>query len=145
VDGIIAAKRRMPGVGHPLHPDGDPRAIALREVAQANGIWGRYAASFELMAEMYHAKTGRKLPINIDGMLACVMTELGFAPLEMPGIAAISFMPGLIAHAVEEINEGLKLRVVDGTYIGPDTRYLPDDLDYWSKTDNHVGISAAPR
>jgi citryl-CoA lyase len=132
VDQIVSRRQRMPGLGHPLHPEGDPRAIALKEVAQANGVWGRHASAFELMAAMYCAKTGRHLPINIDGMLACVLTELGFRPLEMPGIAAISFMPGLIAHAVEEISEGRKLRVVDGSYTGPKRRPVPDDLGYWT-------------
>jgi citrate synthase len=127
---LIAAHRRMPGVGHPLHPDGDPRAIALREVAVANGIWGEYSSAYESMVKIYCAKTGRTLPVNIDGMLGCVLTELGFTPLQMPGIAAISFMPGLIAHGTEEIEQGLKLRVVEGDYIGPAPRTLPDDLPY---------------
>ena len=130
VDDIVAARRRMPGVGHPLHPDGDPRAIALREVAVANGVWGDASSAYESMVLKYCARTGRKLPVNIDGMLGCVLTELGFTPLQMPGIAAISFMPGLIAHAVEEIEQGLKLRVVEGDYTGPQPRPLPVDLPY---------------
>jgi citrate synthase len=131
VDAIISDRRRMPGMGHPLHPEGDPRAIALKDVAVANGVWGPSASIFERMTEIFCAKTGRQLPINIDGMLACVMTELGFAPLEMPGVAAISFMPGLIAHAVEEIDSGRKLRVVEGAYTGPAPRAVPD-FEYWS-------------
>jgi citrate synthase len=124
-DRLIAERQRMPGVGHPLHPEGDPRATALREVAQANGVWGPSASAFELIVESYREKTGRQLPINVDGMLACVMSELGFSPLEMPGVAAISFMPGVIAHAVEEIESGLKLRVVDGAYVGQAPRPVP--------------------
>jgi citryl-CoA lyase len=132
VDDLIAHRRRMPGVGHPLHPDGDPRAIALREVAQANEVWGRQSTAFEWMAADYCAKTGRRLPINVDGMLGCVLAELGFRPIEMPGVAAISFMPGLIAHATEEIAEGLKLRVVEGDYTGPPPRSIPNDIGYGS-------------
>ena len=130
IEEIVAARRRMPGVGHPLHPDGDPRAIALREVAVANGVWGDGANCYESMVKRYTAKTGRNLPVNIDGMLGCVLTELGFTPLQMPGVAAISFMPGLIAHAVEEIEQGLKLRVVEGPYTGPEPRDLPGDVAY---------------
>jgi citrate synthase len=96
----------------------------------ANGIWGEYSSAYESMVKIYCAKTGRTLPVNIDGMLGCVLTELGFTPLQMPGIAAISFMPGLIAHGTEEIEQGLKLRVVEGDYIGPAPRTLPDDLPY---------------
>jgi citrate synthase len=128
VDRVITAHRRMPGLGHPLHPDGDPRSIALREVAVENGVWGPYATAFELMAQTFCTRTGRKLPINIDGALGCVLTELGFQPLEMPGVAAVSFMPGIIAHSVEEVSEGLKLRVVDGEYTGEAPRPLPEGL-----------------
>jgi citryl-CoA lyase len=130
VDRIVGERRRMPGLGHPLHPEGDPRAVALKEVAQANGVWGPGADTYELMASLYRSNTGRNLPINIDGMLGCVLSELGFTPLVMPGIAAISFMPGLIAHAAEEIEQGLKLRVEEGTYTGPAPRELPDGLPY---------------
>lgn len=129
---LVAEQRRMPGLGHPLHPEGDPRAAALRDVARANGVWGLGADMFAHIADTYCTKIGRQLPVNIDGMLACVMNELGFEPLEMPGVAAISFMPGLIAHTVEEIESGLKLRVVDGDYTGPSPRSLPATGAYWT-------------
>jgi citryl-CoA lyase len=93
-------------------------------------VWGAHAQVFELMVGEYCERVGRILPINVDGMLACVLAELGFAPVEMPGVAAISFMPGLIAHAVEEITGSRKLRVVDGAYVGPGPRALPPDLGY---------------
>jgi citryl-CoA lyase len=132
VDTMITSGRRMPGVGHPLHPEGDPRAISLRKVAQSNGVWGRHAKVFELIAAGFAERKRRAFPINIDGMLGCVLTELGFQPLEMPGLAALSFMPGIIAHSVEEIAQGPKLRVVDGEYTGPQPRELPADTNYWS-------------
>jgi citrate synthase len=132
VEELLASGRRMPGVGHPLHPEGDPRAISLRKVAQGNGVWGQHATVFELIAARFGERKGRPFPINIDGMLGCVLTELGFEPLEMPGLAALSFMPGIIAHSVEEIGQGPKLRVVEGDYTGPAPRELPTELGYWS-------------
>ncbi len=127
VEELIATGQRMPGIGHPLHPEGDPRAIALRAVAQKNEIWGPVATIFELIAEEFCHRKGRQFPINIDGMLACVLSSLGFEPIEMPGIAAISFMPGLIAHNAEESRLGRRLRVVEGDYTGPDLREVPAD------------------
>lgn len=122
-----AKKQRMPGVGHPLHPTGDPRAISLKKVAVANGVWGEKADLFEAIRDEFVKARGKQLPINIDGMMGCVMTELGFTPKEMPGIAAMSFMPGIIAHAVEEISQGITLRVVNGEYTGPAERELPPE------------------
>lgn len=120
--------KRMPGLGHPLHPEGDPRAIALKKVAQANGVWGEKAELFEWVREEYTALIGRPLPINVDGMLGAVLSELGFTPKEMPGIAALSFLPGMIAHAVEETSGGITLRIVEGEYTGPEERDLPEEF-----------------
>ena len=119
--------RRIPGLGHPLHPDEDPRASALKEVAVKNGLWGQSSMLYEEIHKAFVEISGRFLPINIDGMLGCVLTELGFEPKEMAGIAAISFMPGIIAHAVEESRD-IKLRVVEGDYTGVSERHLPPDF-----------------
>jgi citryl-CoA lyase len=118
------ARRRMPGIGHPLHPEGDPRAQALQAVAEQEHLWGKRAGYFLAAKDEYMRRIGREFPINIDGMLGCVLSELGFRPLEMPGIAAISFMPGIIAHCVEELLSPPTLRVADGSYVGPAQRAL---------------------
>lgn len=128
VSDLLEQRRRMPGLGHPLHPEGDPRAIALQEVAKANGAWGERAEFYMATKDEYLRRTGRSLPVNIDGMLGCVLSELGFRPLEMPGIAAISFMPGIIAHCVEEILAPPTLRVADGTFTGNEPRHLPGSI-----------------
>jgi citryl-CoA lyase len=118
------ARKRMPGIGHPLHPEGDPRAMALQAVAEREHLWGRRAAYYLAAKDEYMRRIGRDFPVNIDGMLGCVLSELGFHPLEMPGIAAMSFMPGIIAHCVEEVLAPPTLRIADGTYTGPATRDL---------------------
>jgi citryl-CoA lyase len=119
-----AGRKRMPGIGHPLHPEGDPRAMALQAVAEREQLWGMRAGYYLAAKDEYLRRVGRQFPINIDGMLGCVLSELGFHPLEMPGIAAISFMPGVIAHCVEEMLAPPTLRVADGTYTGPSARPL---------------------
>jgi len=117
-------KKRLPGLGHPLHPEGDPRAIALKKVTKEEGLWGEKGAIYEEIHKTFVEITGKNLPINIDGMMGCVLSELGFEPKEMAGIAALSFMPGMIAHAVEE-SKSLKLRVAEYEYIGVKERKLP--------------------
>lgn len=71
--------------------------------------------------------TNRQFPINVDGAMGMVLSELGFAPKEMPGIASMSFLPGMIAHAVEETSGKIKLRVIDGKYTGEPERGLPHE------------------
>jgi len=119
-----AKRKRMPGLGHPLHPTGDPRAIAIKEVAVENGVWGEKGEIYEEIHRAFIELTGKEFPINIDGMMGCVLSELGFLPKEMAGVAALSFMPGMIAHAVEE-SETIKLRVAECEYTGVPERKLP--------------------
>lgn len=115
---------RMPGLGHPLHPEADPRAEALEAVARETGHWTEISGSYLAVRDAYLSRTQRNLPVNIDGMLGCVLSELGFRPAEMPGVAAISFLPGLIAHCTEELTAKPTLRIADGTYTGHPTRHL---------------------
>lgn len=116
-------KKKLPGIGHPLHPAGDPRAIALKEVAVQHGKWGEKGGIYEEIVGQFSKAIGKGLPINIDGMMGCVLSELGFDPKEMAGVAALSFMPGIIAHSVEESRVN-KMRAVNYTYTGPPERKL---------------------
>lgn len=129
--GYLETRERVPGFGHPLYPEVDPRAAALHKVALENGFWGEKAQLYEAIHNEYEKVTGRKIAINIDGMMACVGTEMGFNPLEMAGIAAVSFMCGLIPHVVEEIIEGAPVRTIPPTmvnYAGPPDRELPPQI-----------------
>jgi citryl-CoA lyase len=120
--------RMIPGLGHPNHKEHDPRATALAEVTKEQGMWGEACEIYTAIHQAFVAATGKSLPINIDGMLACVLDELGFTPLEMAGIAATAAMPGIVAQVIEEIESGVPLRIVPdelgSRYTGPDERHL---------------------
>ncbi len=129
VQQYLDARRRVPGLGHPTHKTEDMRASALRRVTEAQGLWGEKCQVYEAIHEAFIEITGKKLPINIDGMMAAVMTQLDFDPLEMAGIGALAVLPGVIAHVVEEIRDGVPLRVIPDAlgskYIGEPERHLP--------------------
>lgn len=127
VDEFVSKKKRMPGFGHPFY-ENDPRAEALEKVAKAHGIWGPKAQLYEVIHAEFTRASGKNLPINIDGMMACVLNEMDFDPLEMAGIAVISAMCGMLAHVVEEIKEGVPLRIIPeelgAKYIGVPKRTI---------------------
>jgi citrate synthase len=129
VDEYAADGRMLPGLGHPNHKEHDPRATAVAKVAKAEGIWGEGCELYTRVHAAFRAKTGKQLPINIDGMIAAVMDDMGFSPLEMAGIAATAAMPGIVAHVIEEIQSGVPLRIVPealgSTYIGEPERHIP--------------------
>ncbi|MBI2159548.1 MAG: hypothetical protein HYU25_04005 [Candidatus Rokubacteria bacterium] len=121
--------RRVPGLGHPLHKRIEPRAAALRAIALELGVWGGRARLFDAIAREATQRFGRPLPANLAGVIAAVLLEIGFDPLEMVGLGVLGYLPALIAHTTEEIREGHPLRVIPpalgARYAGPAERRLP--------------------
>ncbi len=70
---------RLPGYGIPLHGR-DPRAPKVLEVARREGCFGTYCRLATLIEEaLAEALGGRTVPMNLDGVGACVILDLGFA------------------------------------------------------------------
>lgn len=115
-----AAGRRLPGLGHPTHKDGDFRADVLFDLADELGLSGAAIGQIRAIHRQFVAITGKSsLPINIDGALAAVSMDLGLSYMQATALAVISVLPGLMAHVIEEISEGRPLRhITDGEYLG---------------------------
>ena len=66
------------GFGIPLHRE-DPRPTKVLEVAKQHGtfgLYGRFAEAIEV--ELTKARGGRAVPMNLDGVGAAVILDLGF-------------------------------------------------------------------
>lgn len=132
VEAYVKDKRRIPGLGHPVHKQREPRAAALREVVTGLGLWGERAGLLDAIARAATRRLGRPLPVNLAGTMAAVLLEIGFAPLEMVGLGILAYLPALIAHSCEEIREGHPLRIIPpelgARYAGPAERPVPARL-----------------
>jgi len=126
---VRAQKRRIPGLGHPTHKGDDFRAVKLRKMAAECGFVGDKVKMFEAIHAQFIRVTGRHgLCINVDGMLGALMSEMGFRPLQMAAVALLAVLPGIMAHVIEEIEEGKPLRIVrdeDCDYTGKPERPVP--------------------
>lgn len=103
VDRIRSERRLLPGFGHPLHRQGDPRARALFALAQELGTYGlhcRYAHELEQAA---HRSFGRPMVLNVSCAIPAVLLDVGFPARAMRGIPILARTAGLIAHLVEEM------------------------------------------
>ncbi len=126
----LEARRALPGIGHPEFKESDPRAAAIIDVTTEHGLTG---AASEMHAEIVDAYNElrapkRALPLNVDGAMARALTELGFRPIQMHSVSLISFLPGIAAHMIEEIEEGQRFRMLAADreiYTGPARRTLP--------------------
>ncbi len=122
----------VPGFGHPMHRGGiEPRAETLRRVVNEKGGWGEHGKLLEAVHAELERALGRDVTINLAGMLAAVYCDLDFDPLHVEAISAVGYGWALTAHAVEEIREGVPLRVIPtelgATYTGPAERHIPDN------------------
>lgn len=114
-------KTRIPGFGHKIFKDKDPRTARLFEVARSRGFAGKF---FDLAEEI-----GRTLalPTNVDGAAAAILLALGFPPEAGKAIFIIARTAGIAAHVIEEkMREKPFRRLPEGSYEydGPPPRDL---------------------
>jgi citrate synthase len=116
----------MPGLGHQLHAR-DPRTAKLFELAARKGLTGKHTELFQALEKALESKLGRHLPININGAVAAVISDMGLDWRLGKGIFIISRVPGLLAHAFEEMTREKPMRKLGPMpfeYDGPKDRDL---------------------
>ncbi|MEG0002342.1 MAG: citryl-CoA lyase [Comamonas sp.] len=103
----------IPGFGHRFHPI-DPRVAPLlalvNEAAEQGHVAGTYARISRAVERGIQRRTGKALPMNIDGVTAAVYGELGFAPALARGIFILSRSVGILSHAWEQSQQGHRIK-----------------------------------
>ncbi len=123
-----ANKQRLPGFGHRFH-NPDPRAERLLALADEWGISGRYAALAQAIVNALQETTGRSLPLNVDGALAALISDMGMDWRMGKAIFILGRTAGFIAHAQEELATGKPFQFINGVdaeYVGVGERPLPE-------------------
>ena len=117
---------RVEGYGHPLHPKGDARVDAVIEVARGVDLVGPHLQLALHISEAIQAASGKALPLNIDGVVAALASDLGFHWRLGRAFIFIPRSAGLAAHAMEEATREKGWRKVasagDIEYDGPAPR-----------------------
>lgn len=123
-DAIVAHARssgkRLPGFGHRVHTT-DPRTGILFSMARDGGIAGDGVRFVQAM-EQAIARAVKPLPINIDGALAAVLHDMGFAPAFGRLVFLIGRVAGLTAEVAEELTREKPMRIripVEYDGVGP--------------------------
>jgi citrate synthase len=127
----VATKIVPPGFGHRFHTR-DPRAARLFQMVLELELEGEHVRLIRVCEHALDAQKehyGRALPVNVDGAIAAISADLGFAYELGNAIFLISRLPGLIAHAHEERTRQSPMRQIDPkdhTYDGAGQRRLPE-------------------
>lgn len=112
VDDHEARRERIGGIGHRTHPEGDPRAVRLFEIARETGTYGRHCELLELVAAEAGRRRGKPLPPNVTGAIAAIASDLGFRWEITRGFALISRTLGALGHIQEEMDEPISDELV---------------------------------
>lgn len=101
----------IPGFGHPVHKDLDPRELALRRVAAESGLADGYVPLLDRAHVLTNQLLNRKLVLNVDGLIGALLLNIGLDTQQILVVNLLGAMPGLAAHAIEESQTGPALRV----------------------------------
>jgi citrate synthase len=129
-----AGTKYFPGFGHRFHPL-DPRTPRLFELlddaVKAGIVSGRFTRIGRAVEAALGRGRARPVPMNIDGITAVIYSELGFEPELGRGIFILARSVGILAHAWEEKQRGMRIkgpmpRDVPYRYAGVARRAVPD-------------------
>ncbi|NMJ77150.1 citryl-CoA lyase [Nanohaloarchaea archaeon] len=107
---------KIPGLGHKVYDDQDPRAQKLLQRAEDLGLAGDSIEKMKRIQKVF-ADEKVSLVMNVDAGIAAVMSDLGWSPELGKGFFIIARTPGLVAHIHEEMDEP-DFRRQDGEYKG---------------------------
>jgi citrate synthase len=129
IDEALDRGERLMGFGHRVYRAYDPRAAALREVAEGmanTADWLRLAIAVEDIAlrKLAERHPERPLKTNVEYYTAAVLQGVGLAPALFPSTFAMARMAGWTAHAIEQASANRLIRP-DVRYVGPAERSLP--------------------
>ncbi|MFM9445557.1 citryl-CoA lyase [Streptomyces acidiscabies] len=98
-----AAGRFIPGLGHHVHKDGDPRTPRLMQIAAEEGQFGPHLALFAAIGRTHPQILGKTLPLNGAGVCGAALADLDLPIQLLRGFALLARTAGLIGQLAEEM------------------------------------------
>lgn len=94
--------RKVPGLGHPVHKQGDPRTPVMFRIAREAEVFGPHLSLFEAIGRVHPEVLGRTLPLNGAGVAGASLADAGLPLGLLRGFALLARTAGLIGHLAEE-------------------------------------------
>lgn len=120
-----AAGGFVPGLGHHLHKQGDPRTAVLIRIAQEEDQYGPHLALFEAVGRVAPDVLGRALPLNGAGACGALLADLGIPLNLLRGVVLLARCAGLLGHLAEEMRHPIANEIFrdvesHAVYVPPD-------------------------
>lgn len=103
VEGYLARRRYIPGIGHRTHSQGDPRAQRLFEIARETGFHGTYSQLLQRISVVAGERSGQGVPVNVTGAIAAIALDMGLRWEMTKAFALIGRTLGALGHIQEEM------------------------------------------
>ena len=104
LDEVVAcrqARQQVPGFGHPIHDQTDPRVERLLGIAREAGVEGSFINALDLLAKSVRKELAKPLVTNISAAIAAVLGEAEIPARMMRGIVLTARCAGLVGHLLE--------------------------------------------
>ncbi|HLK95848.1 MAG TPA: citryl-CoA lyase [Nocardioidaceae bacterium] len=119
-----SAKRYVPGLGHPVHKERDPRTPVLLRICEEEGLRGRHLRLYEAIGRVHPQVLNRTLPLNGAGVCGAALADLDL-PVEMlRGFALLARTAGLLGQLAEERDRPVGMDIY--TEVDRHATYAPD-------------------
>jgi len=119
-------KKRILGFGHRVHTS-DPRTKRLFILADELKITGDHIRLSQAIENELQKQTGKKLPINVDGAIAAISSDMGFDWRLGKAFFLLGRVAGLTAHVYEE-----------QTMFKPMRKMFEADVDYDGPSEKNI-------
>jgi citrate synthase len=101
----------VPGLGHPVHKNGDPRTPVIFRIADEEGVLGPHLELFAAIGRVHSEVLNKTLPLNGAGVCGAALADLGFPPDTLRGFALLARTAGLLSHLAEEMRSPVGMQI----------------------------------
>lgn len=98
VENTLKEGKKLPGFGHRIYKDKDPRAELIVGLLQKSHDRNEFVEITSDIQRELEKQTGKQLPLNIDGAIAVALCSFGWEPKLGKAVFIIARTPGLCAH-----------------------------------------------
>jgi citrate synthase len=121
------ARQLVPGLGHHVHKEGDPRTPRLVQIATEEGLFGPHLSLFAAIGRVHAQVLGRTLPLNGAGVCGAALADLGLPLPLLRAFALLARTAGLIGQLGEE----LRRPVANDVFLSVDLNNEPVPPEPW--------------
>ncbi len=116
----------VPGIGHPIHKEGDPRVAATIRIAVEEGVHGPHLKLFEAIGRIHEQVLGRRLPLNGAGVAGAALADLRLPVSMLRGFSLLARTAGLVGQIAEEQRSPIGPQVYESvdrhsTFVKPES------------------------